>query len=804
MNTDKGVQNPINCTPNDKDGSNCMNDIKRDNESDRPVESTRSDNINVIKRDGRSEVFDVKKIEQYLSVVSAGLNGIDCDYVIRLIKPQIVNNIKTSMILDILVNVCSNLIDERHPDYQYVAARLMINVIRREVWKSFLPTTSFEERIKDRIERGLYDPLITELYSSGEISYFESCIDYKRDYILSYSGIRQFYDKYLIKNKITNEIMELPQEANMLICMCMFMNETDKEERKKNVIMMYEYLSKLMISLATPIYAGVRGTLRSFSSCCVFDVGDTTDSILSTNFLIGKAITKRYGIGVNINKIRGIGAGVSNGQVVHTGIVPFLKMFEATSKGFIQNGIRGGQCTTSFPFWYWEVETLLELKNNKGVVENRVRGMDYSIGLNRLFLERAKGMKDITLFSSEEVPLLSNDYTYSYDEFKRVYEEYEKKDGIRKRKINALDLLKKIAKERFETGRIYVYFMDNMNYYSVFTESIYSSNLCQEICLPTKPCNMYNGDGLISVCILSCVNVGRINDWNELKEACDVLVKALNSMIDYQEYICPQIECSAKDYRPLGIGISDLFHLLAKKHLRYDSVECREFCHELAERFQYYLLDSSCELAKRFGICKEFSKSKYSMGVLPVDNYKKTLDTCLRDIKYTCDWEEMRSKIKKYGLRNTCLSAIPPTASSCAISNSTPGIDPPRQIITSKMSKYGVFKQVIPEILEYYDWYTFQRNVKNKEYFKLIGVIQKFVDQGISCNSFYMSEDDVSIGDVVNEIFAAYGYGMKSLYYLNSNKGVDNDIKKAMSVDGISDKKEEDEDEGCAGGACSI
>ena len=881
----------------------------------------------VEKRDGSIQPFDVEKIRRYLTMISKDLKNIDVEYVIKIASLQFVKRITSKFILDVLINSTSNLISADTPDYQYVASRLLVNSVRREVWNSFLPKTTFEYRVRSRtkltldefhtymIEDGgfivksayqnlynkyvetyyeydysrmkynekyniqteqtdltnqaniqinsaeeenklnqlklhnkqnksntfdkqhylnyllenaidIYDPIIFKYYDSNDFTYFESKINYSRDLLLTLAGIRQFYDKYLIKDRITNRLYELPQEANMLISMYMFMTEPEPI-RRELVVKMYDYLSTLKISLATPIYAGVRSKLRSFSSCCVLDCGDTADSILSTNYIIGKAVTKRYGIGVNINKIRGIAASVAKGQVVHTGIVPFLKMFAASTRGFMQNGIRGGQATISFPFWNWEVMTLLELKNNKGVEENRIRTMDYSIGLNRLFLERAVHGGDITLFSAEEVPLLTNDYTYTYEQFKSVYESYEQNNYIRKERINALELLKKIATERFETGRIYIYFMDNMNNFGVFKESIFSSNLCQEIALPTKPININkkDDDGLVGVCILSCVNVGRIDNWDDLNEACDIIVRFLDAMIDYQDYICPQIYRGAVEYRPLGIGISDFFHLLAKNKLKYDSVECRDFTHELAERFQYALLKSSNELAKRKGKCKEFEKSKYSDGILPIDNYKRSIDKNVSKVEYKCDWEGLRKDIKTYGLRNTCLSAIPPTASSCSISNSTPGIDPPRSIVVSKVSKYGPFKQVIPDILEYKDYYTLQRDIDNVEYFKLIGIIQKFIDQGISTNSFYMHDRDVSIQDVLKEITSAYSNGMKSLYYLNSNKGTDKDISRAMSCDGISYKNSvnsnnddgknsmnnkndnetiEDEDEGCEGGACKL
>ncbi|OHT17222.1 Ribonucleoside-diphosphate reductase 1 subunit alpha [Tritrichomonas foetus] len=776
----------------------------------------------VIKRSTMvKQEYDPKKVRTTIEYATKDLTGVSANELERRASMQFINNIKTSDIQQVLIRTAADLISEERPNYQFVASRLMIGDLRKEVWGSFLPKDSLYKRISDRINQfRCYDDVILSKYTEAEMSEIErDVVVYERDFDLTYSGIRQFFDKYLVKNRKTGATFELPQEANILICMYMFKDYSPAAERKKYIKEMYDKLSTFILSLPTPIYAGVRTPMRQFSSCCVIDCGDDTNSILSTNYIIGKAVTKRFGLGVNIGKIRGVGASVSNGTVIHTGVVPFLKMFEATTKGFVQNGLRGGGGTISFPFWHWEVETLLELKNNKGVVENRVRSLDYSIGLNKFFLQRALKNDFITLFSSEEVPLLSNDYRHSFEEFTRIYTEYERKDGIRKKRVSALEILKKIATERFETGRIYVYFMDNMNDYGVFKESIYSSNLCQEIALPTTPSNILTDEGLVSVCILSCINVGRLQSFNDLEKVGETIVRFLDEMIDYQDYEFPQLRESAVKYRPLGIGISDLFHLLARKGLKYNTKETYEYVHRLTEHFQYSLLNASCLLAKEKGPCEYFNRSKYSSGYLPIDDYKRSVDS-LGDFKLECDWETLRENIKKYGLRNTCLSAIPPTASSSSISNSTPGIDPPKSVATTKMSKYGTFKQIAPDYDLYKDSYQFQRDVKTVEYFKLIGVIQKFIDQGISTNSFYMSDDDVSIGDVVKEITTAYSYGLKSLYYLNSNKGTDKDVKQAMSTTGITAKNthnhhqdshmnaiNEEEDYssgGCEGGSCAI
>lgn len=744
--------------------------------------------ISVVKRNLSEQLFSLSKIVDYINKASVGLKNINQEVIIKISQSQFFDHITTAQILDILIYTTTNLISETAPDYQYLAARFAINQMRREVWHAFLPKTTLFERVKARVQSNIYDSIIFEKYSPEEFELAESIVDYDNDFKLTYSGVRQFYDKYLIKNRITNTLFELPQEANILICMYMFMNE-DVNKRFDYIRKMYKYLADLVISLPTPIYSGVRTKIRSFSSCCVLDVGDTVDSIVSTNYIIAKSVVKRYGIGCHIGKIRALGSEIQGGQIVHSGILPFLRMYNYSAKSFMQGAVRGGSTTYSCPFFHQEIISFIELKNNKGNEQvNRLRNADYSIGLNKLFIVRALKNQEITLFSPHEVPLLANDYRYSHEEFTRIYEAYENDPMIKyKTKINALEFLKKICRERYETGRIYIYFMDSMNQYGVFKESIFSSNLCQEIALPAKPCDIMTGEGLVAVCILSSVNIGRINNWQELEEVCEIIVRFLNEMIDYQDYDCIQIKRSATEYRPLGIGLSDYFHWLAKRHLKYDTIEARDATHELAERFQYYLLMASCKCAQEKGACKEFNKSKYSDLILPVDKcrYKPIVDTLISNVKYVCNWELLRNNIKQFGLRNCCVSAVAPTASSSSVSSSTPGIDCPKHIITSKLSKYGVFKQVVLDYEELKDYYTFQKDLDNTEYFKLMGVIQKFIDQGMSTNSFYMYSGDVSIQQVVNEIVDAYKYGLKTLYYLNSNKNVDEDINAVFSNSGI-------------------
>lgn len=686
-----------------------------------------------------------------------------------LIKDRLEREVSGDDVLLILSRVAGDLVDVDAEDMQMLAGRLLVLYIRKCVWNG--AHASLYERIRERVERGLYDGRVLEEYERKEIDYLErDIVKDERDFDLSLAGARMFYDKYLLRS--SGVVVETPQEANILVCLFLFMGEKDKARRLSLVGEAYNYLSTFVISLPTPVYSGLRSTLKSFASCCVLDCADTVDSILAASYMAAKAVTRRYGIGVNCGRVRGMGASVANGTSTHAGVVPVLKMLEASVKGFSQ-GVRGGSATVAFPFWHWEIATVLNLKNNRGVVENRVRGLDYSIGINRLFLERALGNGKITLFSPEEVPSLCENYKYSDVDFRRVYEGYEKEEGRRKKEVDALQLLKDIARERYETGRVYVYFMDNANQYSAFEESIFSPNLCQEVFLPTRPSTIYPTEGgLAGVCLLACLNVGRLEDtegFSQMPAIANILVRALNNLIDYQEYPFPQMARMAADYRPLGIGVSDLFHLLAMRHLSYDTQECRDYVHRLMEAWQYSLLSASCSLAEEEGPCAAFGLSRYSTSVLPA--YKATVDR-LVSVGLRQDWRALGERVAKHGLRNTCLSAVPPTASSSAVSNSTPGVDPPRDSVITKLSKAGAVRTVIPDFARLAPYYTLSQEVSTLPYLKLVAVIQKFVDQGVSTNTYYMATTP-SVGDIVEEVATAFSYGLKSLYYLNTNKGVD-------------------------------
>jgi ribonucleoside-diphosphate reductase alpha chain len=749
--------------------------------------------IQVVKRDGTFAAIDLSMIHEALEWACNGYENVSVSDIEINSRLQFYDKITTSEIQKIMIRSAADLISEESPNYQYVSARLLLMDLRKTVYKQANPIP-FEYLLKNNMNNHIYDKILLDKYTNQEIVFFGKHINYDRDFLFTYAGLSQMVDKYLLQDRNTGEPYETPQEAFMLIGMYMFMNYSYKL-RKQYVLNFYNALSLFKISLPTPIMAGVRTPMRQFSSCCLIDVGDSVNSIIYSNAAVGFYTAKRAGIGLNFGRIRGIDAKIRNGEVIHTGLTPILKMYEASTKSFSQNAIRGGGSTATIPFFHWEIETFIRLKNNKGNDENRVRKMDYSIALNKLFRNRVTNNEDITLFSSEEVQnLYELFYSADYESFEKKYKTLEENTHIRKKKISARELYVAILKERYETGRIYILNADHVNKHSSFKDHIYMSNLCQEITLPTAPIeDVTKSYGEIAMCILSNINLGKIDSLDDLDSLTELLVRFLDELIDYQTYPVPSAEKSTKNRRSLGIGVSDVFNFLAKNNLRYDSTEGRAMMQMYMERFQFGLLKASNKLAKEKGACPYYGHTKYSDNLFPIDTYEKSVDKIVPNVLH-CNWEELREEIKKYGLRNSALSAIPPAASSSMVSNSTAGIDPARKRLISKMSKYGPLKQLVPGFEKYKENYTLAWDINNEEYIKFIAVFQKFIDQSISTNLYYDAKKSVNnkipMRDLIKDELTAYKYGLKTLYYLNSN---DNS--------GSSDESSHDS---CTGGACSI
>ena len=730
-----------------------------------------SNGTKVLKRNGQTESLDLDKIHKITEEACEGLAGVSASQVEINSGIQFYDGITTAEIQEILVKSASDLIDLDNPNYQFVAARLLLYGLYKQVfgssWNTGFP--HILDHLLGGADKLIYDKELSTRYTKEEWDKIDSWIDHGRDYLFTYAGLRQVVDKYLVQDRSTTELYETPQYMYMLIAAAIF-QEYPSETRLDYVKKYYNAISKHKINIPTPIMAGVRTALRQFASCVLVDIDDTLDSIFSSDMAIGKYVAQRAGIGINAGRIRGINSKIRGGEVQHTGVVPFLKKFESTVRCCTQNGIRGGSATVHFPIWHQEIEDILVLKNNKGTEDNRVRKLDYSIQLSKLFYERFITNEQITLFSPHDVPGLYD--SFGSELFDELYCSYENNESIPKTRIGAQELILALLKERAETGRIYLMNIDHCNSHSSFKDSIYMSNLCQEITLPTDPIQHIDGEGEIALCILSAVNVGKITNLDQLEELCDLSVRALEELIDYQEYPVTAAEIATKGRRSLGIGFIGLAHYLAKNGVKYNDQEAYDLVHKLSESFQYYLLKSSNQIAKEKGACDYFKATKYADGILPIDTYKTDVDE-ISSPEYNCDWETLRESILEHGIRHSTLSSQMPSESSSVVSNATNGIEPPRGYLSVKKSKKGPLKQIVPQYASLKNNYTLLWDMPDNEgYIKIVAVMQKFFDQGISGNWSYnpkhYADNEVPTSVMANDFLTTYKYGWKTSYYQNT------------------------------------
>ena len=724
----------------------------------------------VVKRNGSIEPLDLDKMHIMVERACENLAGVSASQVEIQSGIQFFDGITTAEIQEILIKSASDLIDLDHPNYQFVAARLLLFSVRKQLYGLIEDIPPLSEHINDCIERGVYDSSILDKYSEEEIATLSGYIEHSRDYLFTFAGLRQVVDKYLVQDRSNGMVFETPQQMYMMIAATLFANYP-QENRLSYVKRYYDAISRHRINIPTPIMAGVRTPLRQFASCVLVDIDDTLDSIFSSDMAIGKYVAQRAGIGINAGAIRGINSKIRGGEVQHTGVVPFLKKFESTVRCCTQNGVRGGSATVHFPIWHQEIEDIIVLKNNKGTEDNRVRKLDYSIQFSKLFYERFIRNETISLFSPHVVDGLFD--AFGTDEFDQLYVHYEQDESIPRTTINAQDLILAILKERAETGRIYIMNIDHCNTHSSFTDKVSMSNLCQEITLPTDPIQHIDGEGEIALCILSAINVGKVRSDEELEDLCELSVRGLDELIEYQEYPVKAAEISTKARRSLGVGFIGLAHYLAKLGYNYDSQEAWDAVHQLTESFQYYLLKASNKLAQERGACEYFSRTKYSHGQLPIDHYKRDVDE-ITTAELQHDWDSLRSSISEHGLRHSTLSAQMPSESSSVVSNATNGIEPPRDFLSIKKSKKGPLKQVVPQYQRLKNNYTLLWEMKgNRGYINVVSVMQKFFDQAISGNWSYNPIDydnnEVPVSVMANDLLTTYKYGWKTSYYQNTN-----------------------------------
>ena len=758
-------------------------------------------NLLVTKRSGKQEPIDLDKIHKVLDWAAKGLDNVSVSQVEIKAHIQFYMGIETKDIHETIIKAAADQISETTPDYQYMAARLAIFHLRKKAYGQFEPPHIYHHTVKMCAEKR-YDEHLLADYTREEFNQMNEALDHSRDLNFSYAAVKQLEGKYLLQNRSTGEIFESAQFLYMLIAAALF-SKYPTERRMDYIVRFYDAVSQFKISLPTPIMAGVRTPTRQFSSCVLIECDDNLDSINATSSSIVKYVSQRAGIGINAGRIRALGSPIRGGEANHTGCIPFYKHFQTAVKSCSQGGVRGGAATLFYPLWHLEVQSLLVLKNNRGVEENRVRHMDYGVQFNKTMYQRLIKGEDITLFSPSDVPGLYDAFFADQDKFEALYTQYEQDDSIRKESIKASELFSLFAQERASTGRIYLQNVDHCNTHSPFEPSvapIKQSNLCLEIALPTKPLQSFDDpNGEIALCTLSAFNLGIIKSLDELEELAELAVRALDNLLSYQDYPIIAAQQSSLARRTLGIGVINYAYYLAKNGVRYSDGSANQLTHDTFEAIQYYLLKASNKLAKEVGACDWFNETTYAKGILPIDTYKKDLDAlCSNELKL--DWESLRQDIKEHGLRNSTLSALMPSETSSQISNATNGIEPPRGLISVKTSKDGILKQVVPDYLHLKNDYELLWNIpSNDGYLHLVGLMQKFVDQAISANTNYdpakFDSGKVPIKRIIKDLLTAYKYGVKTLYYHNTRDGAD---------DAQGDIVIEKEDEGCEGGACKI
>jgi len=757
---------------------------------------THIDKIQVTKRDGRLEPIDLDKIHKVIEWAAHDLDNVSVSQVELKSHIQFYEGIKTRDIHETIIKSAADLISENTPDYQYLAARLAIFHLRKIAYNRFTPPHLFDH-VQKLTDAGKYDQHILADYSREEFDELNEYIDHWRDMNLAYAAVEQMAGKYLVQDRVAKKVYESPQFLYMLVGMCLF-SKYDKSERLDFVKRFYDATSQFKISLPTPIMSGVRTPSRQFSSCVLIECGDNLDSINATTSAIVRYVSQRAGIGINAGRIRALGSPIRGGEAQHTGCIPFYKLFQTAVKCCSQGGVRGGAATLFYPLWHLEVESLLVLKNNRGVEDNRVRHMDYGVQLNKTLYSRLIKGQDITLFSPSDVPGLYDAFFEDQDKFEALYTKYEQDKSIRQRQIPATELFSLMMQERASTGRIYIQNVDHCNTHSPFDPSvapIRQSNLCMEIALPTKPLdNINDEEGEIALCTLSAVNLGKVDNVSDIEEPAELIVRALDALLDYQDYPVKAAENGSMRRRTLGVGVINYAYYLAKNGVRYSDDSALGLTHQTFEALQFYLLKASNKLAKEQGACPAFNETTYSQGILPIDTYKKDLDKICQEPLHL-DWETLRTDITTHGLRNSTLTALMPSETSSQIANATNGIEPPRGLVSIKASKDGILKQVVPEIDKLRNQYELLWQMPNNDgYLKLVAIMQKFVDQSISANTNYdptrFEGQRVPMKVLLQDLLTAYKLGVKTLYYHNTRDGA-NDAQADMEDD-------------CAGGACKI
>ena len=757
--------------------------------------------MQLTKRHGAKELLDIEKLHKVVFFACEGITGVSPSEVEIKSQIQFYNGMTTKEIQETLIKAAADLITEETPNYQYVGGRLINYALRKEVYGKYDPC-SVKELVDRNTINGFYDAELATKYTEEEWNKINTIVKHERDENLTYVAMEQLRGKYLVQNRVTSDVFETPQMCYVLIAASLF-QDYPAETRLQWVKDYYDAISLHDISLPTPIMAGVRTPQRQFSSCVLIETDDSLDSINATAASVVKYVSQKAGIGIGGGNIRAIGSPIRKGDAYHTGIIPFYKHFQSAVKSCSQGGVRGGAATIYYPIWHYEAEDMLVLKNNKGTEENRVRHMDYGVQFNKLMYERLVTGGDITLFSPADVPGLYDAFFADQDKFKELYERAERSTKLRKKTVKASDLFSAFMEERKNTGRIYLQNVDNANDHGSFIPElapIRMSNLCAEITLPTKPLKDLNDpEGEISLCTLSATNWGNIKTPADFERVCRLAVRGLDALLSYQNYPILAAQLSTEKRRPLGVGIINFAYWLAKNDLSYQDISADGLAliDEWTEAWSYYLIKASADLAQEQGAIPGNMETKYGHGITPNQTYKKDLDELVPHVE-RMDWTGLRNQLKETGIRNSTLMALMPSETSAQIANATNGIEPPRSLISIKQSKHGVLKQVVPEYKRLKNKYDLLWDHKSPEgYLKIMSVLQKYIDQGISVNTSYnpafYEDEKIPMSTMLQHLLMFYKLGGKQLYYFNTNDGQGEvDVSKMMGDLEIVEVDEED------------
>ena len=739
--------------------------------------------ITVVKRNGQKVPLDISKIQRQVAFGCRGIDGVSPSMIEIKAQIELHDGMTTETIDELLLKAMVDLIDEtenpetNNTNYQYVAGRQRVSMLRKEVYGEYDPPKLYSI-VQTNVSAGMYTTELLEWYTEDEWNIIDLFIDHSKDEDYTYAAIAQLAEKYLVQNRATGQIFETPQVRYAIAAATAFHNEP-KETRLKLIKEYYECASDGHFTLATPVLAGLGTTTKQFSSCVLISSDDTLDSIFAAGEMMAKYASKRAGIGLEIGRIRPLGAPIRNGEIKHTGMIPFLKKWFADLRSCSQGGIRNASCTVTFPVWHYQFEDLIVLKNNQGTEEVRVRQMDYSVVVNKMFWNRYKNNETMSLFDPSEVPDLYEAYYRDSDEFERLYLKYEADKSIKKKVVSAEEVFKNgILKERTDTGRIYLVNIDNVINQGPFdtkVDPIYQSNLCQEILLPTRPFQrIEDPEGRIALCTLGSINWGAFTNPQQMRKCCRVLVRSLSNLLNYQDFLSIQSKLANTDFEPLGVGITNLAYWHAKRNLKYGQPEALAEVKRWTEHQAYYLTEASVELAQERGPCGRSEFTYYGKGVFPWERRSKNVDE-LTDFTPSMDWEPLCERMKKYGIRNATLMAVAPVESSSVVLNSTNGIEMPMEMISIKESKAGSFVQVVPEYKRLKNRYQLMWDQTDCiDYLKTAAVLAAYVDQSLSTNTFYnpahFPEGKIPGTLIAKNLMLAYRWGIKTVYYSLINK----------------------------------